>query len=116
MKVYVVRSQFASVHGVFVSEKQAEELVKSSHQPGVLKVVEFEVQQPPTWTVWAKPNSAEARSAALNEGYRGDCKVTKQLDGGYVVNVSANDIKEAIDVGESAFRMHQISNQQENSK
>lgn len=115
MKVYVVTSHLngqAWTYGIFASEKKANDVAKVMG----LSVTTYEVQEPPTWTVWSKPNSVEARSAALNEDHPGDFKVRLQPSGGYIVNVPANDIKEAIDVGESAFRMHQISNQQENSK
>jgi hypothetical protein len=115
VKVYVVRHIGLAIYGVYGNEKMAHASMNGL-DPRTCCTQEIEVHQPTTWTVWSKPSSAEARSAASNEGYRGDFQVRLQPSGGYIVNVTASDIREALDVGESAFRMHQISNQQENSK
>ena len=116
MKIYVVRNMYADVFGVFANKQQAQARMMSLRATGSICMQECEVQQPPTWTVWSKPNSCEAKSAGLNEDRAADFKVGLLSNRVMFVNVSANDIKEAIDVGESAFRTHQISNQQENSK
>ena len=115
MKVYIVEATDTNVYrivGVYATEAQAVNAMKGSGY-SLASIVSFDVEQPPTWTVWSKPNSAEARSAALNEDHPGDFKVRFQPSGGYIVNVSACNIRDALDVGEDAFRMHQISNQQE---
>jgi hypothetical protein len=115
VKVYVVRNLCDVIHGVYANQDMAHKAMIDL-LPKLACTQEIEVQQSPTWTVWSKPNSCEAKSATLNERMPADFKVMMQLEGVRAVNVSANDIKEAIDVGESAFRMHQISNQQEDSK
>jgi hypothetical protein len=106
----------AVIHGGFANEAHGRAALLALHKTMKVCGRIIEVQQSPTWTVWSKPNSSEAKSATLNERMPADFNVMMQLEGVRTVNVSANDIKEAIDVGESAFRMHQISNQQEDSK
>jgi hypothetical protein len=113
VKVYIVRHIGLAIYGVYGNEKMAHASMKGL-DPRTCCTQEIEVEQAPTWTVWSKPGTSEAKSATLNERMPADFKVTMQFEGVRAVNVSANDIREAIDEGESAFRTHQISNQQEN--